>query len=109
MFVPDGCCCLLDSLQNQLELCKPIFYVRMILNSHNSHVWPAANPYATSVHKQQQRLTVNVWASTVHEVLFGPYLLTRTAVCTDLLGFSGGKATRHMRFQHDWAAGHLAR
>ena len=52
-----------------------IFYVHRIFNSHNSHVWPVANPHAASVHYHQQCFAVNVRAGIVHDFLTGPYLL----------------------------------
>jgi hypothetical protein len=54
-----------------------IFYVRRIFNSHSGHVWPEANPLATSVHYHQQRFVANVSAGIVHDFLNWPYLLPR--------------------------------
>jgi len=36
------------------------FRVRRIFNSHNSRVWPEANPHAAAVHWHLQRFAVNV-------------------------------------------------
>ena len=54
-----------------------IFYVQRIFKSHNSHVWPVANPHAASVHYHQQRFAVNIRAGTAHGFLIGPYMLPR--------------------------------
>ena len=54
-----------------------VFYVHRIFNSHNSHVWPVANPHAASVHYHQQRFAVNIRVGIVHDFLIGPYLLPR--------------------------------
>ena len=72
MFLPDGCCYLNDSLQNQLVICTSSFSCTLC---HNSYVWPGANPHAASVHCLQQCCVVNVWVSLVHGILIGPYLL----------------------------------
>jgi hypothetical protein len=51
------------------------FNLEGIYNSHNSNVWAEEKPHAASVHCQQQRFAVNVWAGIVHDFLTGPYLL----------------------------------
>jgi len=48
-----------------------VFRVRGIFNSHNSHVWPEANPHATSVHRHQQNFAFNVGVVTVHDFWLG--------------------------------------
>ena len=97
-----------------------IFYVHGIFNSHNSHVWPVANPHAASVHYHQQHFEVNVRAGIVRDFLIGPYLLPWRLSAQIYRVFLEEKLpemmeeilsapTRNMWFRHDRVAIHFAR
>lgn len=72
-----------------------VFHVRRIFNSGNSHVWPEANRILNLF-----TATNSVLRSTFGRALCLTFdwvlLVTPTALCTDLLGVPGGKATRNM-------------
>ena len=48
-----------------------VFRVRGVFNSHNSHVWPEANPHSASVHRHQQNFAFDVGVVIVHEFWLG--------------------------------------
>ncbi|GFV24948.1 uncharacterized protein TNCV_884141 [Trichonephila clavipes] len=46
-----------------------------IFNTHNSHLWAAANPHVTCTRAAQDRFLVNVWAGILGDHLIGSYIL----------------------------------
>ena len=119
-------CCLMVAAASPIlfkikwQCINQIFYVHRIFNSHNSHVWPVANPHAASVHHHQRRFAVKVRAGIMNDFLIGPYLLPQLLSAQIYCVFLEKKLPemmekillalrRNMWLQHDRAVVHFAR